>query len=104
MWTAVITIATLNRPDPNAIGLLITGPASESKLGSPFYIVYDENNDAQVPWNKGKPSEPGANVNCIQCVTDADLNTKSTSFGNLINGPVLGLPPFPDPSPGTDPA
>ncbi len=91
----VITIATSSRPDPNAIGLLITGPASESKLGKPFYIVYDENNDAQVPWSKGKPSEIGANVNCIQCVTDADLETKGTSFGNLINGPLPGLPPFP---------
>ncbi len=43
----------------------------------------------------GEPSEPGANVNCIQCATDADLNTKSTTFGNLINGPMPGLPTFP---------
>ncbi len=53
----------------------------------------------RCPGTQGKPTEPGANVNCIQCATDADLNTKSTTFGNLINGPVLGLPAFPDPLP-----
>ncbi len=89
------TVTAVNKPDPNSVGLMVTGPPSKSKLGKPFYIVYDDNNDAQIPWAAGKPSETGANVNCVGCSSSSDLDSSGTSYGTTINGLVPGLPAFP---------
>jgi hypothetical protein len=89
------TVAPTNKPTPNILGLMITGPADKSKLGSPFFIFYDNNADAQIAWSGSTPTEPGGNVNCVGCSSNADLDSGGTLFGTQFNGPVPGLPSFP---------
>ena len=48
------TVTAVNKPDPNSVGLMVTGPPSKSKLGKPFYIVYDDNDDAEDSLGRGE--------------------------------------------------
>ncbi len=89
------TIGALNTPKSNVAGLLITGPPAKSKLGSPFFILFDNNDDAEIAWSGSTPIDAGGNVNCVGCSSSSDLDSGGTLFGSQFNGPVPGLPGFP---------
>ena len=89
------TVAAVNQPKTNVAGLLITGPPDKSKLGSPFFVLFDDNDDAEIAWSGSVPVDPGGNVNCVGCSASSDLDSGGTLFGSQFNGPVPGLPTFP---------
>ena len=79
----------------NNLGLVITGAPSESKLGSPFHVVFDDNGDGAISTSGSTITETLGNVNCILCSSPADLDSGGTTFGSIITGPIPGFPTFP---------
>jgi hypothetical protein len=82
--------ASTANPNPNQLGLVITGDGSWSQLGGPSFLLYDANADGLADYTG---IDPGADVNCLDCKTSPGRS--SATLGSVLYGTPAGMPSFP---------